>query len=374
MSVLAVTGPDATPLNAHGGIVETATVWRGRDLLYPLRVARFLKRRRPHIVHVQFGPHGEVYGGMFGEPMLYLLLLLRAMGLKTTVTLHSTWMPDQVVGRVRGYRRLRILSPLGAPLFRLYMKLLDLGSTTVQLSTVKPDSLLRKRFLQEFGYAKAKVLEIPHPYRTDVGPLDRGDALRQLGLQDRRMILIFGFIRRGKGIDQAIRCVKQIVPKHPELVLLIAGTPIDEDGRAYLKEIRQLSDELGIRGNVHFDVQFIPEAMVPTYLSASYAVLIPYTESVGASGPMHSYAALERPFIVSDAGVHSREALGGHVVLFKSGNQADLAEKILWLLDNRTEADRIGAETRAYALHEGWDMGVKRTLVNYSKTLRIKDI
>jgi glycosyltransferase involved in cell wall biosynthesis len=336
-----------------------------------MRTAMFLKHKKPHIVHVQFGPHGDVYGGMFGEPMLLLLLILRVMGLRTTVTLHSTWMLSQVRNRIRSYRRLGWFSSLAIPFFKAYMKALDRGTDTVQLSTVRIDSHLRRMFLAEYGWKPDKVLEIPHPCRTNMQRLNREESLNGLGLAGRQVILMFGFVRRGKGIEMAIRAMENVARNQPNATLLVAGMPTDRDGEAYLKEARDLVEAKHLQDHVRFDSDFIPDSSVPLYFSAARILLIPSTESVGASGPMHSQSGFGLPIVSSDVGLHSRQALGGNPVLFKNGDHQGLARTLLILLKNEELAAKTGERIREYALREGWDVAAKRTLDNYVRTLQL---
>ena len=128
IQVTALTGRDAEAIATETGLVEVLNVWKSRNFLYPFALVKHLKRVRPHIVHVQFGPHGEVYGGLFGEPMLLFLILCRLFGFRTTVTLHSTWIANQVIERARTYQFLGRFSRgrpsehtcaswIGAPMF-----------------------------------------------------------------------------------------------------------------------------------------------------------------------------------------------------------------------------------------------------------------
>ncbi len=369
--ILAVSGPEAATLNAYDGRLEHVKIWRGRDPLYPVRVARVIKRWRPHLVHVQFGPHGAVYGGMFGEWMLFLLLLIRLMGIRTTVTLHSTWLLRQVIERVAEYRRLRRLVTLAVPLFKMYMRILDMVTDTIQLSTTTLNSRLRSRFLRDFDIVPDKVLEIPHACGDIHSMPEREEALARLSLQGRRVILIAGFIRRDKNIDLAIRAMQLVVKRHPEALLLIGGVPFDRDGREYLSSLQRLTRELQMDRNVRFDTYFIPEEMLPVYFSASYIVLMPYSESVGASGPMHNNAAYGRPIVASDAGLHTREALGRNVIIFRRGDYKDLADRLIGILDNEELARRQGDRIREYASHEGWNVAAERTWANYIYTLSV---
>jgi len=368
--VTALTGRDAKAIVTETGLVEVLNVWSGRNLLYPFALVKHLKRVRPHVVHVQFGPHGEVYGGLFGEPMLLFLILCRLFGFRTTVTLHSTWMADQVVERAGTFRFLGRFSFLARAAFRAYMRLLDWGTDVLQLSTVKTNSLLRKAFLRDFGYRPEKVVEIPHPCRLPAKQLDRKSASEMLGLPDGRIVLMFGFIRRGKGIDVAIKAMKPIRDSLPNTIMLIAGTPQDNDGMIYLQELREQTTRLSLDDHIRFDTEFIPEERVPVYFSAASAILFPYTESVGASGPIHNYAGYGIPIVAADVGYHMRESIGGNVALFKPSDPESLAENLRDILTDTDLAHHLGHEEKEYAKRETWELAAKRTMSYYQMLVK----
>ena len=371
IQVTALTGKEAEAIVPETGVVEVLNVWQGRNPLYPFALVKHLKRVRPHIVHVQFGPHGEVYGGLFGEPMLLFLILCRLFGFRTTVTLHSTWMADQVVERAETFRFLGRFSFLARAAFRAYMRLLEWGTDVLQLSTVKTNSLLRKAFLRDFGYRPEKVVEIPHPCRLPTKQLDHRSASGMLGLPNRRIVLMFGFIRRGKGIDVAIDSMQQIRDSLPETIMLIAGTPLDSAGMIYLQELREQTTQLSLDDHVRFDTEFIPEERVPVYFSAASAILFPYTESVGACGPIHNYAGYGIPIVAADVGYHMRESIGGNVLLFKSGDSKSLAKRLEEILSDDILATRLSQSQVAYAQKETWRRAASRTVEYYKRALKI---
>lgn len=367
--ILAITGAEADTFSLNGDDVDFYRVWNGKNPIYPFSLFRLISSLRPDIVHVQFGPDRAIYGGLFGEPMLLLLLLLRAARIRTTVTLHSTWMPEQVREKIGRYSGLGRISVLAAPLFQLYMRLLDWGTDALQLSTVREKSNLRRRFLYHYSFTSNKVLEIPHPCIKPTRKQDAKKAIENLGLSGRSLILAFGFIRCGKGLEIAIRSLERVRHVIPEAFLVIAGRPLDNDGRKYLKELIELTRRLSLGNHVRFDTRYIPEDVVVSYFSAATAVLIPYAESVGASGPMHNYAGYGVPFVVSDTGYHIKEALGGNAILFRTGDPNDLADKLVNVLDNNELVKRISCEQLEYARLESWDMAVKRTLQNYQRVI-----
>jgi glycosyltransferase involved in cell wall biosynthesis len=367
--VTAITGAEAYSLPSQGGLVETLGIWNGRSLTYPFSLFRRVKKMRPHLVHVQFGPHGAVYGGMFGEVMIVLLLLLRFAGIKTTITLHSTWMTDQVVKRIRQYRIVNRFSILGPPLFKIYMRLLSWGTDVIQLSTVKVSSALRDRFLQEYQINPNKVVETPHPCRKVDTTMSLHDASETLGLVNRKAILVFGFIRPGKGLEIALNAMSIVKESVPSALLLIAGRPMDEDGKKYLLQLKEQSRNLNLQDNVRFDSKFISDEKLPAYFGASVVVLVPYTESVGASGPIHNYAGYGVPILASDAGYHLRESLNHSVVTFRSEDPEDLAEKLIHLLGNEDLRLELGQKIADYSKKETWSIAAKRTIIYYKKTI-----
>ncbi|MHA1928783.1 MAG: glycosyltransferase [Candidatus Thorarchaeota archaeon] len=364
INIVAIAGPEAYNLPDQGGLVKTLPIWKGRSLLYPFKLLKAIAKERPHIVHVQFGPHGAVYGGFFGEPMIALLIMLKMIGIKTTITNHSTWMPHQVVERVASYRIVGKLSFLAAPAFRLFMKLLRWGLTKIQLSTVCIDSELKRRFIQEYGYSSEIVDEIPFPCRQ----VKKGlipNASEQIGITDKKIILIFGYIRRGKGYEIAIPAMTRVKAEYPNALLLIAGQPLDNDGREYLKELVLRTEEQGLADVVRFDSKYIPDDKVHLYFSAADIILVPYTESIGASAPVHNNADYARPIVASDVGYHMKESIGGMLTLFRNRDSKGLSEKILTLLKDDQLCSDICKGIKTYANKETWDLAAKRTARHY---------
>ena len=372
IEITAIGGLSSMPLTIPRNNVTTASIWNCQSLLYPFALWRFIKKRGIQLVHVQYGPHGEVYGGLFGEVMLFLLLLLKYTGVKTTVTLHSTWMLEQVKLRLEETPRFSIFSIFSSAIFKIFMKLLYWGTNTVQLSTVRIGSVLKRRFLNEFKFNPDNVLEIPHACTEVVTNLSKEDAMSQLGVSDRQIILVFGFIRRDKGIHLAMKAVEELRETIPNILLLVAGKPFDEDGTEYLRELRKLRREKKLYNNVRFDTQYIPEEIIPVYFSAASIILAPYTESIGASGPLHSAGGYGRPIVASDAGMHIGEALGGNIVTYDQENIDSFCEKLKLVLTNKELAQEIQNKLIQYSKSESWDKAAERTIAYYRKTLGIE--
>jgi glycosyltransferase involved in cell wall biosynthesis len=160
-----------------------------------------------------------------------------------------------------------------------------------------------------------------------------------------------------------------LVQVRPNALLIIAGSAREVKDRKYLSQLLELVDELNLGDTVQFHSKFIPEGRIPYYFAAASIVLLPYAESVGASGPAHSYAAFGVPIVASDVGYHMAETLGGNLTLFEQGNPINLAKKLDVLLSNRERAKLVGEKIRDYAETETWQKAAKRTLENYRDTM-----
>ena len=105
--------------------------------------------------------------------------------------------------------------------------------------------------------------------------------------------------------------------------------------------------------------------------SAASAILIPYTESVGASGPIHSYAGYGVPIVAADVGYHLRESIGGNVLLFKTSDSKSLAKRLEEILSDDNLATRLGQSQVSYAKKENWRRAANRTVEYYKRALKI---
>jgi len=113
--------------------------------------------------------------------------------------------------------------------------------------------------------------------------------------------------------------------------------------------------------------------MVPAYFSAASAILISYTESVGASGPIHSCARYGVPIVAANVSYHLRESIGGNVLLFKTGDSKSLAKRLEEILSDDNLATRLGQSQVSYAQRETWRRAANKTVEYYKRVLKIRE-
>jgi glycosyltransferase involved in cell wall biosynthesis len=165
--------------------------------------------------------------------------------------------------------------------------------------------------------------------------------------------------------------MKQIRNSLPNAIMLIAGTPQDREGLIYLQELQEQTKRLSLDDHVRFDTAFIPEERVPVYISAASVILFPYTESVGASGPIHNYAGYGIPLVAADVGYHMRESIGGNVLLFNNSDSKSLVKRLEEILSDDSLATKLGQSQVSYAQKETWRRAASRTVEYYKRALKI---
>jgi glycosyltransferase involved in cell wall biosynthesis len=147
------------------------------------------------------------------------------------------------------------------------------------------DRLFAERLTDQYGIPPYRIHVIPLPTPEPVAT-DRDEARAALGLTA-PTALFFGFVTGYKGLPllldgweryrRAGGAGELVVGggRHPRL----AGAPAYERGYA------ELEDRAARIGGVRW-VGFIPEAEVPRYLTAADLLVLPYRDSLSASGPM----------------------------------------------------------------------------------------
>ena len=189
--------------------------------------------------------------------------------------------------------------------------------------------------LRLFTTTKAAKL-VPHPLYDNFGEkISKEEARNKLAIgnkqwtisNEQKIILVFGFIRKYKGLDILLDAMKLIAANHKpqttNLKLLIAGEFYD-DRKAYDEQIKQL----GIADSLILHSDFIPDTEVKNYFCAADVVIQPY-RSATQSGVTPLAYHFEIPMIVTNVGGLPAMVPDGKAGLVTEPNAASLAEKII---------------------------------------------
>ncbi|HET6429927.1 MAG TPA: glycosyltransferase family 4 protein [Phycisphaerae bacterium] len=201
-----------------------------------------------------------------------------------------------------------------------------------------------------YGVDPGKIVLIPHGI-PDVPFIDPAFYKDKFGVEGRPVVLTFGLLGPGKGIEFVIRALPEVVKKFPDVMYMVVGATHPHvrrtNGEEYRSGLHQLARELGVERNVAFQNRFVELGELCEFLGAADAYVTPYLgEAQIVSGTL-AYALGTGNAIISTPYWYARELLAdgrGRLVPFK--DPGAIAEQLVDLLDNDLERDAI--RKRAY--------------------------
>lgn len=177
---------------------------------------------------------------------------------------------------------------------------------------------------------------------TDIDVFCR--AGKEAGHKFGESILYTGMLIPRKGVHHLVRAFAEIVLAFPEARLIIMG---GEENRGYAAELKYLVKQSGLDGRVEFTgevtqadlAQRMGQARVfvlPTYSEGLPRVVI---EAMAAGLPVVATAASGIPEVIED---------GVTGFLVPPGDEAALAQRLRWVLDNPEKAEEVGCRARDF--------------------------
>lgn len=144
-------------------------------------------------------------------------------------------------------------------------------------------------------YPASKYKLLPHPVYSNFGnPVDKEEAKHKLGIDAKKLILFFGFIRDYKGLDVLLKSMPLI--KDKDIKLIVAGEFYSNKEKYFT-----LINELKINSQVFMFNEFIATDEVKYFFSAVDAVILPYKDAT-QSGIVQIAVNFARPVIATNVG------------------------------------------------------------------------
>jgi len=266
-----------------------------------------------------------IFGGAAGD---FLLTLLDGVRVPVVTSLHT------------------VLTTPDADQRRVMMRIIERSSRVIVMSR-KGRDILR----EVYGAPAGKIAVVPHgvPDR----PLVATDEIKpQFGLEGHDVLMTFGLLSPGKGIETMIRALPAVVAARPNALYLILGAThphlVAREGERYRESLASLADELGVGDNIRFVNEYVDTPKLLEYLAAADVYVTPYPNEAQITSGTLSYAvSLGKP-VISTPYWHAAELLAdGRGVLTPFNDPAAMAAAAVDLL---TQPDRLAAiRDKAYA-------------------------
>jgi glycosyltransferase involved in cell wall biosynthesis len=211
-----------------------------------------------------------------------------------------------------------------------------------------------------YGIEDSKIIFIPHGI-PDVPFAGSGSDLfrAQLGLTGRKIILTFGLLSPGKGIEVMLNAMPAIIERHPDVFYIVLGEThphiIKDKGDSYRQRLYQQISRLGIDDHVLFHNRFVDLETLTQYMTTTDIYVSPYlNEEQIVSGTL-SYAVGMGAAVVSTPYWHAQELLAeGRGCLVPFNDPVVLAEKINHLLEHEEERNEIRKKGYQFSRSAVW--------------------
>jgi glycosyltransferase involved in cell wall biosynthesis len=223
-------------------------------------------------------------------------------------------------------------------------------------------------FQLDFGLEQAKLRLIRQGNMNDFlhSEMTKEQARRQINLPlDKKIILVFGNIREGKGTETALKAFAAL-PDKTGALLLLAGKPM----RGYdVSVIETVLASRGMAGHYEKRFQFIEDKDLEAYYKSVDIVLVSY-EKIYTSAVFCFAFSCGGTVVVSDIPEFTDFARDGeNCLVFKVGDAEDLALKMARLIADPGLCRKIGLGAKAYADQSwAWEE-TARTLKNIYQEL-----
>ena len=299
-----------------------------KDLDSYRRAADFLNFNNADVLCVQheFG----IYGGSAGS---HLLALLKEVRMPVVTTLHTVLREpnaDQrkvMEGLIRRSDRLVVMARKGTDILR-----------------------------EAYGVPDTKVDIIFHGI-PDMPFIDSSFYKAQFGVEGRMVLLTFGLIGPGKGIEYAIEALPEIMKRHPNVVYLVLGAThphlVAREGESYRLGLARLAEDRGVKGHVIFYNRFVSLDDLKEFIGATDIYLTPYLNETQITSGTLAYVFGAGKAVVSTPYWHAQELLAdGRGILVPFRDPQAIAEGVRAFLDDPARLQ----ETREKAYQAGREM------------------
>jgi glycosyltransferase involved in cell wall biosynthesis len=273
-----------------------------------------------------------IWGGPDGE---YVLNFVRALEKPVVTTLHT------VLRHPTPHQRSVLTS------------LISGSDASVVMSRSAADLLTRI-----YDVDPGRLDVIPHGV-PDL-PLVPSDSVKpRLGIQGGPVILSFGLLGPGKGLETVIAAMPAVLAAVPRARYVIVGAThpglVCCEGEAYREGLQKRATELGVADRVMFVDRFVGKAELAAWLMAADVFVTPYPNLEQIVSGTLAYAMSAGRAVISTPYTYATELLGnGRGRLVEPGSPGALARAFIDLLSDDAQRLALGRLAYTYTRSMVW--------------------
>ncbi len=292
------------------------------------------------------------FGIFGGERGVYILPLLHRLKVPLIVTFHTV---------------------LKEPTFSEKAIIQEIGRTADMIVVMSKTAV---KFLKEIYDIPAKKITVIEHGIPDFDFSRHDFYKKKYHFDDKMILMTFGLISSGKGIENVIKALPSVVNRHPELTYLIVGkthpTVLKYSGEEYRNYLKRLANRLKVSNNIVFIDNFLSENDLCEYLSATDMYVTPYVNEAQITSGTLAYAVGAGACVISTPYWHAQEILdGGRGILFDFGDHEALARILNDLLDHPDKLNKYRKKAFEYGLKTKWPLMAGKYITVAEKAIKL---
>lgn len=210
-----------------------------------------------------------------------------------------------------------------------------------------------ERYLRDIYEVADPKIHMIHHGIPDMPFVDPNYYKDQFGAEGRRLLLTFGLLAPGKGIEYAIEALPRVVAEFPDVLYIVLGATHPhvrmQQGESYRMMLQTRVRELQLEHHVLFQNRFVELRELCEYLGAADIYVTPYLSPAQIVSGTLAYSMGTGKAVVSTPYWYAEDMLAedrGRLVPFRDSEA--IADVIIDLLTHETE--RHAMRKRAYLL------------------------
>lgn len=230
-----------------------------------------------------------------------------------------------------------------------------------------------KKILEDFfGVKNKQIYVIPHG-GPNIRPESKELVKQKLGYKNKIVLLTFGLLNPGKGIEYSLRAIKEVIKKHQNLIYLIVGVTHPDvkkrHGEKYRNFLLKLVKKYNLQKYVKFVNKYLEYSELVDYLKTADIYLAPQLDLYQAVSGTLAYAICCNNAIISTSTQYAKEILkNNRGILIKEKNHSEIAKAIDSLIENQDKLEKI--KFNAYSL--GRNMIFPRVSLEHLRVFEIE--
>jgi len=214
-------------------------------------------------------------------------------------------------------------------------------------------------FMREVYGAPEAKLRLIHHGAPSIPLVEPQDYKAQFDMAGREVLLTFGLLNPGKGIEYALEGLPSVVERYPDLCYIVLGAThpniLREQGESYRLGLQRLARNLGLQKNVLFSGRFVGIEELCEFLKAADIYLTPYLNREQITSGTLAYALAAGKPIISTSYWYAQELLADERgVLVDFCDAKGIADALLDLLGNPAHVREMRANAYEFSRRMTW--------------------